>query len=454
MYDELPVRILANAERFPARTAYVFENRSISYGQLAEYSRSLGYYLSKDRSPVVIYGHKSPEFIICILACLISGRCYIPCDTSIPVSRVKKLANPSGADMLIFTEEGDCPGILSCELSRKELRECFSHEGISPVTSGDENAYIIFTSGSTGDPKGIPVRRESLMNFCGYADSFLCGAVHTGHALFSFDLSVADIFPTLLSGGTLIETDGIPLSDTDSLVCTPTFLRLCLLSDRFTEINLPSLKTVLCCGEVLPADTAEKLFERFGDIRLINAYGPAECCCFVSAYEVKKGDNAPLPVGNCKNACNIGIRNGEIFISGASVSRGYISPCGNDSFRDGGYYTGDMGEIRDGMLYFLGRKGGFVKRSGYRIELSETESEIRQINGVSDCICIAVPDGMGQARSIKAFVILSEDISPVQIKQQLALRLPAYMLPNVIKAVPYFPLTPNGKIDYKALDDK
>ncbi|MGN0638744.1 MAG: AMP-binding protein [Huintestinicola sp.] len=447
-YADIPEKILLAAKKFPERTAYEYMGSFITYNELADKSGGLAAYLSEGTSPVVIYGHKSPDFIIALTACLIAGRSFVPCDISIPRERVKRIAVLSGAGLIICTEEGlsadtDIPGISVCE-----LHKLYGGERLSPINEGDENAYIIFTSGSTGEPKGIPVRRESLFNFCGFAEGFLKSDSHTGHALFSFDLSVADIFPALLSGHTLIETDAPPEKDTGSFVCTPTFLRLCLLSESFSRDNFPSLETILCCGETLPRETAKKCLDRFGDIRLINAYGPAECCCFVTAYEVTRGGlDGDIPIGNGENACNVEVREGEIFISGISAAKGYITPSAkSDSFRDNGYYTGDMGEIRDGKLYFKGRKNGFVKYSGFRVELSEIESEILKINGVKDCACTALPDSFGQARCIKAYVAAAAPLSADEIKSLLSLRLPRYMIPKIIEFVSSVPMTPNGKI--------
>lgn len=302
-YSDIPHKILLAAEKFPGRTAYEYNGCFITYKELLDKSAGLAAHLCKDRSPVLIYGHKSPDFIIGITACLIAGRCYIPCDISVPLERVKRIVKLSGTGLVICTEEEISADSDIPEIRSEKLCRLYETKGISPVSEGDENAYIIFTSGSTGEPKGIPVRRESLLNFCGYAERFLKSDIHTGHALFSFDLSVADIFPALTQGHTVIETDTPPEKDTGSFVCTPTFLRLCLLSEGFSRDNFPSLETIICCGEVLPTETARKCFERFGDIHLINAYGPAECCCFVTAYEVTKdGLSGNIPVGDGENA--------------------------------------------------------------------------------------------------------------------------------------------------------
>lgn len=104
-----------------------------------------------------------------------------------------------------------------------------------------------------------------------------------------------------------------------------------------------------------------------------------------------------------------------------------------------------MGELREGKLYFMGRKNGFVKYSGYRVELSEIEAEIMKINGVEDCACVSLPDSYGQARCIKACVVTKASISANEIKDRLAKRLPRYMIPKIIEFADSVPMTANGK---------
>lgn len=448
-YDALPVRLLETARAFPEKTAYIYGGEKLSYGELSEKVRSLAAYLAGGSSPVIIYGHKSPMFITAVFACLFTGRAYVPCDVYFPPERVRKTAALSGAKTVICTENEtvECENALT--VSRSALMSILSEKAeLSPAGSGDENAYIIFTSGSTGVPKGIPVRRESLDNFVGFSGKYLKGGEHLGHALFSFDLSVADIFTVILSGGTLIETDGPVTGNFTEMVCTPTFLRLCLLGKAFTRENLPRLERVLCCGEVLPVTTAKKLLSRFNGIKLINAYGPAEACCFVSAHTVTAHDTEEgcIPIGDeGEYSCGLEIREGEIFLKGKAVSRGYLTDE-TGGFRDGGYYTGDKGEIKNRLLYFGGRKyGRTVKYSGYRIEPSEIEEELLKQEGITDCLCVPVFSENGQADMIKAMAVSDKDFDERELKRALSKVLPPYMIPKSIVRVSAIPATPNGK---------
>lgn len=428
-------RIFDAARRFPHKTAYIYEEDFITYKELSESAERLAERLKGGTAPVIIYGHKSPGMIISILACLICERPYIPCDVCIPHERIRRIAEQSGADTL-----ADCRSGI--ELIRLNGKGC----NIPPHT-----AYIIFTSGSTGSPKGIYILRKSLERFISYGESVYrmnSSAVPGGHALFSFDLSVADIYLSLCGGRTFHAFDRVPPQDITALTCTPTFLRMCLLSGDFSPKNYPSLRTVLCCGEVLQKTTAEKFMTRFKGTRLINAYGPSECCCFVSAHDVTCEDiTSPrsVPVGDTEHTASpVSIKNGEIFIGGISAAGGYLD--GGGGFGDGGYYTGDSGNAAEGKLFFNGRiNGGMIKYSGYRIELSEIEEAIRRAEGVADCTVSPVYDEKGQVTMLKAAVISDCDTGAAQIKNYLARHLPAYMIPKVIERTESLDVTPNGK---------
>lgn len=452
--DSIIGKILSAAGRSPDKTAYICDNESITYGELAKRAAALASFLDSTGSPVLIYGHRSPYMITGMLACLICGRAYIPCDISIPQERIRMMMKLSGAATVIAAEGSvtaeDINIITADDIKALPVRD---HTVFSDSNAA---AYIIFTSGSTGVPKGIEIRRRSLDNFADYAEKvyFPDGGgenmVMGGHALFSFDLSIADIFVTLAAGGTLYSFDKIPSRNINILTCTPAFLRMCLLSKDFSPENYSALHTVLCCGETLPVRTAAALKDRFGDIRLINAYGPAECCCFVCAHEIGSEDilrcENGLPIGDINfTASEISFKNGEIFIKGESASGRYI--VGDQGgFSEGGYYTGDRGIIREELIYFDGRiKDGMIKYSGYRIELGEIESALCGINGIKDCCVRAVTDKNGTVTLLKAEIVCSGEINSAAIKNELARRLPAYMIPKVIEKSDIIPVSRNGK---------
>ncbi len=455
-YDHIPKTILSLAEKFPDRTAYIFEDRKISCGELSRRASALACFLGAGK-PVVLYGHKDPCMIIGMLACLICARTYVPCDISFPAGRLRSAVAQSGADTVICADgssgTADIFGtgvriITQDDIYALPLKTC------ECAKSGD-NAYIVFTSGSTGEPKGIIISRSNLQSFLSYALSFEClcsGKCVGGHGLFSFDLSVADIYLSLMTGRTHISFDKLISPDCETVICTPTFLKMCLLGKKLCPENYPKLKTVLCCGEVLPVYIAKKLLQRFENISLINAYGPAECCCFVSAYEITGrnfSDNAfpqGLPIGIMEHtASEISLSDGEIFICGKSVGAGYTDGI-RGGFRDSGFYSGDGGFIENGLLYFNGRlRSGMIKYSGYRIETGEIEAALCSINGINACAVSADDDGCGQAALIRAYIVSDNGLCVEDIKHKLSEMLPQYMIPKIIQRVDELPVSLNGK---------
>ncbi len=422
--------ILESADRYPDKTAYRYGGMTITYSELKDRAYKAAAYLG-DGGAVLIFGHKSPDMIVFMTACLICGRPYIPCDVSVPCERARTMIALSGADTAVICEGkvhfDGVRTVYPCDIPIGYDKK-YEPQNISPY------AYIIFTSGSTGVPKGIRVTRENLSRFAEYAaqlDCFKNSDITGGHALLSFDLSVAEVYLSLCFGKTCVSFDSCCDRDIQTLVCTPTFLRLCLASKDFCPECYPSLKNIVCCGEVFAAKNAQKLFKRFSDISAVNAYGPAECCCFVSAVNITAEDmGETLPVGEVGNTSYpISTVNGEIFIEGSFG--GYLD--GSEGFDECGYYTGDMGEIRNGRIYFKHRKGGFIKYSGYRAEPAEIETVISELDGIDECFVSTVIDEAGQVCCLKAVVISDSCTDTAYIKKKAAEKLPAYMIPKVIK---------------------
>lgn len=458
-YEYIPMKIRESCERFPDKIAYSYGDESITYSELLLKAMPLAEYLSGGTSPVVICGHRSPLFIISIFACLLCGRAYVPCDISIPFERINAIASASKSQTMLCTEDMEYSFELRDIVNKSMLEKIMgSNISFGCADCGDERAYIVFTSGSTGAPKGIPISRECLANFIGFALPLMTGEQWAGHALFSFDLSVADIYIPLISGGTLREIEAHEWGDYSVLCCTPSFLRLCLCGSAFGRDRLKRLERVICCGEVMPAKTARLFMERFPEVQLINAYGPAECCCFVTYHTVTAADveSGDIPVGDMDCCdCRVEIRNGEIFLGG-SFADCYIDGS-KGGFADGGYYTGDGGDISDGLIRFSRRLDErMIKYSGYRIELGEIEKEISMLEGINGCVCVPVYSKEGAVMRLAAHVACEDGmrLDAAHIKRQLKSRLPVYMIPAVIEQTGQLPMTPNGKCDRRGFCER
>lgn len=344
--------IARHVRETPEHPAYQNRTQTLTYGELWHSACALAFRLRAGAGPVLVCGEKEAGMPVCFLACLMAGRPWLPVDPQQPVERLLKIRRQAGsADVLCC---GSHPAVAA--LKAVQAEPLFGgHELLEPERFAKErerDAYWMFTSGSAGAPKGVRIPLSALENFVEWMLSLpavaACGAgVNVNQARFSFDLSVADLWPTFAAGGTVRalepeEQGDLPAlykalgcSGARRLVCTPSFARLCLCDAAFCRDLLPDLETVLFCGETLAPHTVKTLGKRFPGLRILNAYGPTEATCAVSAAEVQ-GREGTLPVGWVDGAASrLIIMNeqgepqpdgepGEIVICGHSVGSGYI----------------------------------------------------------------------------------------------------------------------------------
>ena len=312
----------------------------------------------------------------------------------------------------------------------------------------------------------MPISRDNLDNFVRWISSLKPLSEYSGcnvlnQARFSFDLSVADFYYSICNGHSLIAVPDFAEEKINVAMLTPTFIRLCLLDERFNSRECPSLRCIYSCGELLDKKTARKLLLRFPHLRLINAYGPTEATSAISGIEITEEmlqDEKPLPVGEMStNAVDVVIDDGEIVLKGKSVSSGYLNGEAGGFFKENGlccYRTGDLGYIHNGLLYCTGRKDSQVKYKGYRIELMDIENNIASINGVRECAVTARRTDGNSVKTIKAFVSTSAaEYDDRYIKDELSRLIPDYMIPRTIVILDRLPVNRNGKIDRKALEE-
>lgn len=337
--------------------------------------------------------------------------------------------------------------------------------------------------------------------------------VFLNQAPFSFDLSVMDLYMSLSTGGTLWSIDKKEMANARELfqslarsgvtfwVSTPSFADICLMDKSFNQELLPNLKRFLFCGEVLAHDTASKLLERFPGALVENLYGPTEATVAVTTVtitsEVLERYN-PLPVGRVKAdaqllICSSDVLNqeldlkddqdrlrilscppqslpegerGEIVIAGPNVSTGYLNRPEQTrkaffSWRDSSgeiwqaYRTGDAGVLTEGLLFFFGRLDFQVKLHGYRIELGDIEENLRKLPGVENAVVLPM-ERHGKVDYLHAFLTTSEMVEDAfqtsqRLRDGLHKNLPDYMLPRRFTFLETMPMTPNGKVDRRAL---
>lgn len=426
------------------KLAFVTDSESITFGELLNLSKRYASAISGSKKPVIVKGKKQIHMLAGFVACLMASRPYVPCDEDMPEMRFRSLVEASGTDTVIDSDF----------VPAEEKLEQFEN-------SDSDIAYIIFTSGSTGVPKGVPISRGNLKAFVhGLLGRLpaLCeqkGKVVLNQARFSFDLSVADIYFSLCFGSTLFALgnriqlepekmlDAFSKSGASLAVMTPTFAKYCLCMPEFGRELLPNLRCIFFCGETLEPQTAKKLMKRFDGLKIINAYGPTEATCAVCGIEITEEmcESAVLPVGKTDLAtCNVSVCDGEIVLDGKSVFGGYLGkePLG------GAYKTGDKGEIINGTVYCYGRKYGYIKYKGHRIELDDIKNAMLRIEGVEQCEVNTVTGRNGAITGITAKAVsftLNED----EIKSRLSQLIPEYMMPKTVKILDRISFNDNGK---------
>jgi D-alanine--poly(phosphoribitol) ligase subunit 1 len=274
-----------------------FTDEIITYSQLWSYSDDIASKISStidyDKSPIVVYGHKSPLMLATFLACVKTGHPYCPVDISMPTERLKDIVEASSTQLLIALED--------TEVSADNKWTMLDIKGLPDVAftdehyvSGNDVYYIIFTSGSTGKPKGVMITADCLDNYLYWMESIMTRSTDKEHltflnqAPFSFDLSVMDTYTSLFMGGTIWSMEKrlqedmgfmhakLKKSGLNAWVSTPSFMNVCLLNKEFNQDNLPEMTTFLFCGEVLTNKTARELQKRFPKAEVINTYGPTE----------------------------------------------------------------------------------------------------------------------------------------------------------------------------------
>jgi enterobactin synthetase component F len=482
--------IEAQAVRTPDAPALVFDGTTLTYAELNARANRLAHHLiEQGAGPGKVVGVALPrslELVIGLLAVVKAGAAYLPLDPDHPSQRLAGMLADAAPVCAVTDHDRRLPSAVDTPLVVLEGLDLSAYPACDPARAltPSHPAYVIYTSGSTGRPKGVVVSHGAIDNrlrWMQHAYPLAPGDKVLQKTPASFDVSVWEFFWALRVGATLVvaEPGGHRdpaylawLIDEEGITTchfVPSMLQL-FLAEPSTASVAATLRQVFCSGEALPRDTARTFGHRLPGVRLHNLYGPTEAAVDVSFHEVLPGHEGPVPIGapvwNTRlyvldaalQPCPPGVP-GELYLAGTQLADGYLgrpeltsSRFVADPFGPPGermYRTGDLARWRtDGQVEYLGRTDHQVKLRGQRIELGEIEAALAAQDGVDGACALVREDRPGDQRLV-GYVTGAAD--PAAVREAVALTLPEHMVPSAVVVLEEFPLSPNGKLDRRAL---
>lgn len=486
----------------PDAIAVIYKDEQLTYQELNSRANQLARYLQKlGVGPEVLVGicvERSLEMVVGLLGILKAGGAYVPLDPAYPKQRLEFMLRDAQVPVLLTQQP-----LLDALSEHQAKFVCLdtdwaaiameSQENLANQTQSENLAYTIYTSGSTGTPKGVAIQHDSLVNYTETAcleyelepsDRIL------QFASISFDAAAEEIFPCLVRGATLaLRTD-------EMLSSIPDFLQQChclgvtvldlptafwhqLVSElAAANLALPeTLRLVIIGSESALPERLKIWQQQVGQrVRLVNSYGPTETTIVATLCDLSKlmaDETVPIgrPIRNAQayvldsylQLVPVGVP-GELYIGGMGVARGYLNrpeltverfipnPFVNSKSNARLYKTGDLVRYRsDGNIEFLGRIDQQVKIRGFRIELEEIESVMSQHPGVRETAIVVRENQPGNKCLVAYLVHKLGQVTITELRSFLKEKLPEYMVPSVFVQLEALPMTPNGKVDRRAL---
>ncbi|HEV7396496.1 MAG TPA: amino acid adenylation domain-containing protein, partial [Pyrinomonadaceae bacterium] len=483
-------------ERVPENIALLYADEQVTYRELNSRANQLAHYLKRmGVSADVLVGlmmERSIEMVVGLLGILKAGGAYVPLDPEYPKERLSFMLEDAGVRVLLTQEH------LRESLAVSEVREiCLDRDweviaresrmNLAVESNAENLAYVIYTSGSTGKPKGTMLAHRGVNNCLLWMQDSLQITEKDRvllKASLSFDASVWELFlPLIVGAGVVVARPGghrdgayliesIIKHEVTTVHSVPSMLPIILDEKRLAEVS--SLTRVICGGEALPVETAQR-FLSLSAATLHNFYGPTETSIgsinwICDPHLIKRTVPIGRPIANTQvyilddnlQPVPIGVP-GELHIGTTGLARGYLNQPGLTADRfipnpfsdEAGarlYRTGDLARyLPNGDIEFLDRIDQQVKLRGFRIELGEIETILGKHPAVLENVVVAREDEAGEKRLV-AYVVSNKEIPTVsELRRYLKEKLPEYMIPGAFMVLEEMPLTPGGKLDRRAL---
>ncbi|MCY9752700.1 amino acid adenylation domain-containing protein [Paenibacillus alvei] len=471
-------------KRVPEATAVVFEGRRLSYAELNERANRLARTLRSvgvlPNQLVGLMARRSMEMVVGILAVLKAGGAYVPIDPEYPEERIRYILENSDAQLLLTQRELQQQVPFEGIVLALDDEQAYSDDGtnLEPVSGPNDLAYVIYTSGTTGKPKGVMLEHRGLVSLKLMFEDRLGITEHdriVQFASLSFDASCWEVFKALYFGAALY----IPTAETildnrlfesymnehaiTAAILPPTY------SAYLNPDRLPSLTKLVTGGSAVSAEFVQQWKPK---VHYFNAYGPTEASIVTTLWDAdeEQQERRVIPIGRPLANHRIFILDahlqlvplgvdGELCVAGVGLARGYLNhpeltaeKFVEHPFAPGErlYRTGDLARwLPDGNIEYLGRIDHQVKIRGFRIEIGEIEEQLLKIDSVQETMVIAREGKSGQ--ELCAYLVAGRPLTLGELRSALAQKLPNYMIPAHFVQLPRMPLTPNDKIDRKAL---
>ncbi|MFD4398675.1 amino acid adenylation domain-containing protein [Kitasatospora sp. NPDC058478] len=486
----LPELFEARAAATPDAVALTADDVELTYAELNARANGLAVRLVeagvRPETPVALLMERSAALVVAILAVLKAGGAFVPLDGAQPAERLRAVLADSGARLaLADTAHRAHPALTGLDVLDPEGARDPEDEdtagNLGLPLSADQLAYVMHTSGSTGVPKGIGVTHRSVV------DLALGGAFAGGghervllHSPVAFDASTYELWVPLLSGGRVVVAPAGRLGVAELATAIgrgrvgAAWMTVGLFNVLAAEApeTFAGLREVWTGGDIVSPAAIRRVLEHCPGLRVVNGYGPTETTTFATRHPMATAAEVPaaVPIGrplpNTRvYALDAGLRPvpvgvaGELYVAGAGLARGYVGRAGLTAERfvacpfgePGGrmYRTGDVVRwTTTGELEFVGRADDQVKLRGFRIELGEVEAAFTAHPAVGQAVAVVRQDQPGDKRLV-AYV--TGPVRPDELRAFVADRLPGYMVPAAIVTLDALPVTPNGKVDRRAL---